>query len=116
MLVPNVTGDKMLWDYIVVGGGLAGSVVSNRLLEYNNKLKIIVIEAGPNVNDRADIVWPNSTNTIGGTFDWNYTSVAQVNLDSRTPTLPQGKALGGGTVINSGKFSGHHWHTFSVSA
>jgi choline dehydrogenase len=92
----------MMWDYIVVGGGLAGSVVSNRLLKQDNGLKIIVIEAGPDANNRTDIVWPNSTNLIGGEFDWNYTSVAQTNLNNRAISLPQGKALGGGTVINSG--------------
>jgi choline dehydrogenase len=93
----------MLWDYIVVGGGLTGSVVSNRLLEQNIELKILLIEAGPDVNDRDDIIWPNSTNTVGGEFDWNYTSIAQVNIDNRVTALPQGKALGGGTVINFGR-------------
>lgn len=68
---------NMLWDYIVVGGGLSGSVVSNRLLEYNNSLNIIVIEAGPNANNDPSIVWYNSTNTMGGAYDWNLTSVPQ---------------------------------------
>lgn len=67
----------MLWDYIVVGGGLSGSVVSNRLLEYNCSLNILVVEAGPNANNDSSIVWPNSTNLIGGKYDWNLTSVPQ---------------------------------------
>lgn len=67
----------MLWDYIVVGGGLSGSVVSNRLLEYNNSLNILVVEAGPNANNDPSIVWYNSTNTMGGAYDWNLTSVPQ---------------------------------------
>ncbi|RYP00281.1 hypothetical protein DL766_002351 [Monosporascus sp. MC13-8B] len=66
------------WDYILVGG------------------------AGPNANDRADIVWPNSTYLIGGDFDWKYKTVEQSKLDNRSIDLPSGKALGGGTVINSG--------------
>ncbi|KAJ0277940.1 hypothetical protein CBS470a_010003 [Colletotrichum nupharicola] len=92
----------MIWDVIVVGGGLAGSVISNRLAGYRPELKILVVEAGPNANDRQDIVWPNSTNTIGGDFDWKLASVPQVHVDNRSITLAQGKALGGGTVINMG--------------
>lgn len=92
----------MIWDAIVVGGGLAGSVISNRLAGYRPELKILVVEAGPNANDRQDIVWPNSTNTIGGDFDWKLASVPQVHVDNRSITLAQGKALGGGTVINMG--------------
>ncbi|KAJ0335749.1 hypothetical protein COL922a_008821 [Colletotrichum nupharicola] len=92
----------MIWDVIVIGGGLAGSVISNRLAGYRPELKILVVEAGPNANDRQDIVWPNSTNTIGGDFDWKLASVPQVHVDNRSITLAQGKALGGGTVINMG--------------
>ncbi|KAI8316481.1 Pyranose dehydrogenase 3 [Colletotrichum sp. SAR11_59] len=92
----------MIWDVIVVGGGLAGSVISNRLAGYRPELKILVVEAEPNANDRQDIVWPNSTNTIGGDFDWKLASVPQVHVDNRSITLARGKALGGGTVINMG--------------
>lgn len=91
----------MLWDYIFVGGGLSATVVSHRLLEFNHELKILVVEAGPNANNRSDIVWPNSTNLIGGDFDWKYVTVNQSNLDDRAISLPCGKALGGGTCINS---------------
>ncbi|TDZ67747.1 Pyranose dehydrogenase 3 [Colletotrichum trifolii] len=93
---------EMIWDIVVVGGGLAGSVISNRLAEYRPELKILVVEAGINANDRQDIVWPNSTNTIGGDYDWKLTSVPQAHVDNRSVTLAQGKALGGGTAINMG--------------
>ncbi|KAK8015005.1 GMC oxidoreductase [Apiospora arundinis] len=90
----------MLWDYIIVGGGLSGSVVSNRLLQQDSSLKILLIEAGPNANDQN--LWPNATNTMGGTYDWDLTSIPQVHVDNRPITLAQGKALGGGTLINMG--------------
>ncbi|KAL7917696.1 GMC oxidoreductase [Trichoderma austrokoningii] len=92
----------MLWDYIFVGGGLSASVVSNRLHHYDPSLKILVIEAGGNANNDPSVVYPNSTNLIGGEYDWKYQTVPQVNLDNRQIDLPCGKALGGGTVINSG--------------
>lgn len=95
----------MLWDYIFVGGGLSASVVSNRLYQLDPSLKILVIEAGGNANNDPSVVFPNSTNLIGGEYDWKYQTVPQVNLDNRQIDLPCGKALGGGTVINSGKDS-----------
>ncbi|KAJ3547222.1 hypothetical protein NM208_g1630 [Fusarium decemcellulare] len=90
----------MLWDYIVVGGGLAGSVVSNRLLEQDSSLNILLVEAGINANDRQDIVWPNSTNGQFGEFDWAYSSEPQANLNNRVLASNSGKGLGGGTLIN----------------
>lgn len=91
----------VLWDYIVVGGGLAGSVVSSRLLALDNAAKILVVEAGPNVANRTDILYANSTNLVGGDFDWNYYSLPQANLDGREIQSAAGKALGGGSVINT---------------
>lgn len=93
----------MLWDYIFVGGGLSASVVSNRLHHFDSSLKILVIEAGGNANNDESVMWPNSTNLIGGEYDWKYKTVPQVALNNRNVDLPCGKALGGGTVINSGE-------------
>lgn len=89
------------WDYVFVGGGLCASVVAHRLHELDPSLKIVVIEAGPDVNTRDDIVYPNSTNLIGGEFDWKYTTTKQANVDNRVIDWPAGRALGGGTAINA---------------
>lgn len=104
--MPTITASisSTLWDYIFVGGGLSASVASHRLLEFDPELKILVVEAGVNANDRSDIVWPNSTNVVGGDFDWKDVTVNQVNLDDRILSYPLGKALGGGTVINSSQY------------
>ncbi|KAF2963422.1 hypothetical protein GQX73_g10141 [Xylaria multiplex] len=91
-----------IWDYIFIGGGLAASVVSSRLSQLDSSLKILVIEAGPNANNESNIVWPNSTNLIGGDFDWKDSTVSQRHLNGRNVSLATGKALGGGTVINGG--------------
>lgn len=106
MDLPEISNSS--WDYIFVGGGLSASVVSHRLHEFNNQLKILVVEAGPDANSRTDIVWPNSTNSIGGDFDWKYNTVKQSNLDDRVVNYPSGKALGGGTVINTGNQPDSH--------
>ncbi|KAI1408031.1 putative GMC oxidoreductase [Hypoxylon sp. FL1857] len=93
----------VFWDYIFVGGGLAGSVVAHRLRQSDPSLKILIVEAGQDARNRTDILWPNLSPTLaGGDFDWKDKSVSQSYLDGRTVDIPNGKALGGGTVINSG--------------
>ncbi|KFA51762.1 hypothetical protein S40293_09972 [Stachybotrys chartarum IBT 40293] len=96
------------WDYIVVGG-LAGSVVAHRLRGFDSTTKILVVEAGPNANERTDIIWPNSTNGIGGDFDWQDVTAAQPHLNGRALPFPLGKALGGGGWVRGHKFDYDLW-------
>lgn len=91
----------MVWDYIFVGGGLCASVTSNRLLKHDPTLNILIIEAGANANNDPSVIYPNTTNRIGGQYDWKYKTVPQVHLDGRVIDLPCGKAVGGGSVINT---------------
>lgn len=93
-----------LWDCIVVGGGIAGSVVSNRLLQQDPTLKILLVEAGTNTHAVENIEWIDMNNAIGGEYDWGFSSVPQAHLDNREIVSPVGKGLGGGTIINGGKF------------
>lgn len=91
----------MLWDYIVIGGGIGGTVVSNRLLRLDGSLKILVVEAGPDVSHREDLLYANATNLVGGDFDWAYKSVPQENYGGRQIDIPAGRCVGGGSAINS---------------
>ncbi|CZR59982.1 related to alcohol oxidase [Phialocephala subalpina] len=90
-----------IWDFIVVGGGLAGSVLASRLHQYNPSLSILLLEAGPSVANNTAIPFANDTNLIGSALDWGYLTVPQSGLNNRTLINPAGKALGGGTAINS---------------
>ncbi|KAI0100523.1 GMC oxidoreductase [Nemania sp. FL0031] len=88
------------WDYLIVGGGLAGCVVAHRLRQYRPSSQILIIEAGPDVSGNQDMLHFNSLNFIGGQFDWGYKTVPQRHLDGREIHVPSGRALGGGSVIN----------------
>jgi choline dehydrogenase len=91
----------MLWDYIVVGGGLAGSTLSSRLLQYQPEANILIVEAGRNVNNNPDIQFRNGS-TPGYLF-WNIPTTPQRFLNDRSVTIAVGTALGGGTAVNGGK-------------
>lgn len=84
---------------IVVGGGPSGLTVANRLSEDPN-VNVLVLEAGP-ADVGEDIVYiPGFIgHDIGGQYDWNLSTVPQAYMDGNPRSIPQGRALGGGTVI-----------------
>lgn len=91
-----------MWDFIIVGGGLGGSVLASRLFHQNTTLSILLVEAGPDVSNNTIIPYANnSALLIGSDLDWRYVTVPQLGLDNRPINNPAGKALGGGTAINS---------------
>lgn len=82
------------YDFIVVGGGSAGSAVASRLSE-NRKSRVLVIEAGgtkigPNVENPS--VW---FTLLGSDIDWGYTTIPQPGLNNRVIYEPRGKIIGG---------------------
>ncbi|WQF81088.1 Putative glucose-methanol-choline oxidoreductase, FAD/NAD(P)-binding domain superfamily [Colletotrichum destructivum] len=105
-----------LWDCIVVGGGIAGSVVSNRLLEQDPTLKILLVEAGTNTHAVENIEWTDMNNAIGGEYDWGFSSVPQVHLNNREIASPVGKGLGGGTIINGAAWVRGHKVDYDIWA
>ena len=88
------------YDYIIVGGGPSGLVVANRLSE-NPNVNVLLLEAGP-ADVGEDIVYiPGFIgHDIGGRYDWNLSTVPQAYLDGNARSIPQGRALGGGTLLN----------------
>ncbi|KAI9451426.1 aryl-alcohol-oxidase from pleurotus Eryingii [Lactarius psammicola] len=93
--LPNVS-----YTYIVVGAGLGGSVLANRL-SANPDNRVLLIEAGP--SDTADpfVSIPFLCTTLAPTVvSWNYSTVPQTGLGGRSIAYPRGRTLGGSTSIN----------------
>ena len=89
------------FDYVVVGGGSAGSVVAARLSE-DPKARVCLVEAGPPDNDLR-IRIPLGVMALMGhpRFDWRYQSEPHSHLDGKRVSVPRGKTLGGSGSINS---------------
>lgn len=91
------------YDFVIVGGGLAGLVVASRLSEDSNHT-ILVIEAGDSgeqVQTRIDTPSYAYTDGLTGTaYDWAYRTAAQTELSNREIPWPRGKLLGGSAAIN----------------
>jgi choline dehydrogenase len=90
------------YDYVIVGGGSAGSVLANRL-SADPGTSVLVLEAG-----RSDYPWdlliqiPAALTYPSGNrcYDWKYQSEPEPQLHNRRVYHARGKVLGGSSSIN----------------
>jgi choline oxidase len=91
---------KQAFDFIIVGGGTAGSVVAARLAEQPG-FTVCLIEAGPTDEGRPEISaiknWPN---LLGTELDYDYSIEHQARGNSRI-RHSRGRVLGGCSSHNS---------------
>ncbi|KAJ4861307.1 GMC oxidoreductase domain-containing protein [Trichoderma breve] len=90
-----------VYDYVVVGGGTAGSALATRLSQGLPDKTILLIEAGPEALDEDRINIPGMKgSTLGTLYDWNFTTVPQTGLNGRVLGANRGKVLGGSSALN----------------
>jgi choline dehydrogenase-like flavoprotein len=62
---------------------------------------VLVIEAGPDGRQEPGITIPGRKgSTLGGKYDWNFTTVAQPAANNRVFAQNRGKVLGGSSALN----------------
>ncbi len=90
------------YDYVIVGGGSAGSALGNRL-SADPATRVLVLEAGrtdtkldPFIHMPAALPY-----SIGNRlYDWKYNSEPEPHMGGRTVYHARGKVLGGSSSIN----------------
>jgi len=90
------------YDYVIVGGGSAGSALANRLTA-DGSARVLVLEAGrPDYPFDVFIHMPAAlTYPIGSRFyDWKYESEPEPHMNGRKIYHARGKVLGGSSSIN----------------
>ncbi len=99
---PTAPSRSTSYDYVIVGGGSAGSVLADRL-SADGTAKVLVLEAG-----RSDYPWdlfiqmPAALTFPSGNrfYDWQYESEPEPHLNGRRIAHARGKVLGGSSSIN----------------
>lgn len=92
------------FDYVIIGGGTAGLVLAGRLSE-NPKLRVVVLEAGPENTFETGQYTTGAHGMWGEATNWEYMSASQPGLEGREIMQPRGKVIGGCASINVGSWS-----------
>lgn len=94
-----------IYDFIIVGGGSAGSVVASRLSEIGN-WTVLLLEAGQDENEISDVPALAGYTQLSE-MDWQFQTTPSLNRSYCLAMIgdrcnwPRGKVLGGSSVLNA---------------
>ena len=94
-----MTAQNEMFDYVIVGGGTAGALLTKRLSE--NGASVCLLEAGPrDLNPLIHIPAGYIKNVYSKRLTWNFEAEPSAGTAGRRFSLPQGRVLGGSSSIN----------------
>ncbi|XP_057654062.1 glucose dehydrogenase [FAD, quinone]-like [Diorhabda carinulata] len=99
--------DYGTFDFIIVGAGTAGTLLTRRLTEITD-WNILLLEAGNNGNNFTDIPFMNLF-TRNSEYNWGFKTIPQNNsclgMVDHKCVYPTGKGLGGSAIIGDSVYA-----------
>jgi choline dehydrogenase-like flavoprotein len=90
----------MAYDYIIIGGGSAGSVIAARLTE-DASVKVLLLEAGGLDRHPFYHLPAGFAKMTKGIGSWGWRTVPQRHMNNMVINYTQAKIIGGGSSINA---------------
>jgi choline dehydrogenase-like flavoprotein len=88
------------YDFIIIGGGSAGSVLAARLTE-NPTVRVCLLEAGGRDWNPLFHLPAGFAKMTKGVASWGWSTVPQRHMGGKVFTYTQAKVIGGGSAINA---------------
>ena len=90
----------MIYDFIIIGGGSAGSVIAARLSE-NPSVNVLLLEAGGRDRHPFYHLPAGFAKMTKGIGSWGWHTVPQKHMNNMVIRYTQAKVIGGGSSINA---------------